>query len=330
MLRSEGCGTTSADPDQHSDVQVSVVVPAYRAEEFIVDAVNSIRQQTLRNLEILVVDDASPDRTASIVAALSQADPRVRLIARARNGGVCLARNDAIVAARGRWLAFVDADDWLEGSRLAVLVAAAERLGADWIADDQFILEGPNARPVGKILHHEPDGAGLIDLVHLIERDPPETMGYGTLKPLVKRSFLMTNAIRWRPETGHGEDFLLHVEVGLRGGRMALLNRALYFYRRHPGSLSDREPLALLAWALKQNEVAAALASGCGAEAALAALRRRETLIRQAIEYRSVLTPLRRGDVAGAAQMLRERPRAGLRLIGGVSRAAGRRLWAWI
>jgi succinoglycan biosynthesis protein ExoO len=329
LLPSQGCRTASADADQHNGVQVSVVVPAYRAEEFIVDAVNSIRQQTLRNLEILIVDDASPDRTASIVAALSQADPRVRLIARARNGGVCLARNDAIVAACGRWLAFVDADDWLDPSRLGVLVAAGERLRADWIADDQFILEGPDARPVAKVLHREPDGAGLIDLVHLIERDPPNRIGYGTLKPLVKRSFLMTNAIRWRSEIEHGEDFILHVEVGLRGGRMALLNSPLYFYRRRLGSLSDREPLALLASMLQQNEAAAALAAGCGAEAALAALRRRETLIRHAIEYRSVLTPLRRGDVAGAAQMLRERPRAGLRLIGGVSRAAGRRLWAW-
>jgi glycosyltransferase involved in cell wall biosynthesis len=52
-------------------VQVSVVVPAYKAEEFIVETPSSIRRQTLQNLEIVVVDDASPDRTASIVAAFS-------------------------------------------------------------------------------------------------------------------------------------------------------------------------------------------------------------------------------------------------------------------
>jgi succinoglycan biosynthesis protein ExoO len=309
------------------DVRVSVVIPAYTVEAFIAQTIDSVRRQTLQDLEILVVDDASPDQTASIVTRFSRADPRVHLIARPENGGVCLSRNDALQAARGRWVAFVDADDWLDPSRLAMLMEAGDRLGADWIADDQLIVAGPDQRPVGRVFHQEPDGVALIDLVHLIERDPPERIGYGTLKPLVRRSFLTNHEIRFRPGIERFEDFVFHVEVGLRGARMALLNRPLYFYRRHAGSLTAREPIATLDGMLKQNEVAIALAAGgCGAEGALTALRRREALIRHALQYRSLLVHLRRGDIRHAARTLREHPRAGLGLIGGVSRAVGRRL----
>ena len=208
-----------------------------------------------------------------------------------------------------------------------MLVEAGDRLGADWIADDQLIVEGSDKRPVGKLLHQEADGAALVDLVHLIERDPPERTGYGTLKPLVRRSFLMNNAIRFRLGIERFEDFVFHVEVGLHGARMALVNRPFYFYRRRPGSLTARDPIATLLGMLKQNDVATALAAGgCGAEGVLAALRRREALIRRALEYRSLLAHLRRGDIGHAARTLRERPRAGLGLIGGMSRAVGRKL----
>jgi cellulose synthase/poly-beta-1,6-N-acetylglucosamine synthase-like glycosyltransferase len=99
VLRLGVSARCEADQRRHGYVQVSVVVPAYKAEGFIVETVSSISRQMLQNLEIVVVDDASPDRTASIVAAFSMNDPRVRLTAKSRNEGVCLARNDATAVA---------------------------------------------------------------------------------------------------------------------------------------------------------------------------------------------------------------------------------------
>ncbi len=89
---------------------VSVLVPAHNAAGTIAAALDTATGQTWPEIEIIVVDDGSTDETASIVAGLAAADPRIRLIRRA-NGGVSAARNSALAAARGAWLAPLDADD---------------------------------------------------------------------------------------------------------------------------------------------------------------------------------------------------------------------------
>jgi teichuronic acid biosynthesis glycosyltransferase TuaG len=93
---------------------VSVITAAYNAEVFIGQTVASVRAQTLGDWEMLVADDASTDRTAAIVEAAAAEDPRIRLIQLERNSGVAQARNAALAAARGRFIAFLDSDDlWL-------------------------------------------------------------------------------------------------------------------------------------------------------------------------------------------------------------------------
>ncbi len=93
---------------------VSVITAAYNAEAFIAETIASVQAQSLDDWEMLVADDASGDRTAEIVERCAADDPRVRLIRLERNGGVARARNAALAAARGRFIAFLDSDDlWL-------------------------------------------------------------------------------------------------------------------------------------------------------------------------------------------------------------------------
>lgn len=89
---------------------VSVVIPAYNAEKFIQDTLESVRSQTYQNIEVIVVDDGSHDQTAAIVETFAQRDSRIRLLRQA-NAGVSMARNYAIQAARGEYIAPLDADD---------------------------------------------------------------------------------------------------------------------------------------------------------------------------------------------------------------------------
>ena len=96
--------------------RVSVITAAYNAEDFIAQAIASVQAQSLADWEMLVADDASGDRTAEIVAGLAATDPRIRLIRLAQNGGVARARNAALAAAKGRYVAVLDSDDlWLPG-----------------------------------------------------------------------------------------------------------------------------------------------------------------------------------------------------------------------
>ncbi len=95
---------------------VSVVTPAWRASRFVGETIRSVQAQEHAHWEMLVVDDCSPDDTAAVVDSFAERDPRVRLIRQPRNGGPAAARNAALEAAAGRYLAFLDSDDlWLPG-----------------------------------------------------------------------------------------------------------------------------------------------------------------------------------------------------------------------
>jgi glycosyltransferase involved in cell wall biosynthesis len=93
---------------------VSVIMPAFNAERFIEESIESALAQTFGDIEVLVADDASTDRTRAIVEALAKRDSRIRLLKAERNGGPAAARNRAIRAASGRYISFLDSDDrWL-------------------------------------------------------------------------------------------------------------------------------------------------------------------------------------------------------------------------
>ena len=92
---------------------ISVIVPVYKAEAYLETCVASIRNQTYKNLEIILVDDGSPDRCGAMCDAFAAEDPRIRVIHK-ENGGQSAARNMALDLATGAYIGFADADDWLE------------------------------------------------------------------------------------------------------------------------------------------------------------------------------------------------------------------------
>ena len=114
-----------------NDQLVSVIMPAYKAEQVIDTTIASVVAQSHGCWELLVADDCSPDGTRARVASWAERDPRVRLLALERNGGPAAARNAALAQAQGRWLAFLDSDDlWLPGKLERSLAHARARNAA--------------------------------------------------------------------------------------------------------------------------------------------------------------------------------------------------------
>ena len=109
---------------EQEKTKISVIVPVYKAEAWLARCVDSILAQTFRDLEVILVDDGSPDGSGALCEGYAAADSRVKAIHKA-NGGVSSARNAGIEAASGEWVAFVDSDDWLEPDYLERL---ADRL----------------------------------------------------------------------------------------------------------------------------------------------------------------------------------------------------------
>lgn len=93
---------------------VSVIMPAYNSADFIAEAIASVRNQSYKNWELFVIDDVSTDNTCSIVKKIIRLEPRIRLLKNLNNEGAGVSRNKGIAAAKGNFIAFLDADDlWL-------------------------------------------------------------------------------------------------------------------------------------------------------------------------------------------------------------------------
>jgi len=120
---------------------VSVIMANYNGATYLADAIESVRGQTLSNIEIIISDDASTDTSVDVITRKMVEDSRIRLVTSERNGGPAAARNQALAMATGDWIAIMDSDDLMAPDRLTVLVEAATRDGADIVADDAITFD---------------------------------------------------------------------------------------------------------------------------------------------------------------------------------------------
>lgn len=231
--------------DAHDPVpapMVSALVPAYDAEPYLARALGSALSQTLRDIEVIAVDDGPTDGSWDVIAAAARRDRRgVGLLLR-RRGGPSAARNAAIARASGRRPAPLDAR---APERLTELVAHGERLGADLVADDLRPVEFGTGRPLGRVLGAEAvlRMPGPLALPAILRRDMPDLPRhnrFGYVKPLIRRVFLADRGIRYHEDLEAGEDFMLHVECILRGRRSHLAPGARHHRSVRGGSASSR------------------------------------------------------------------------------------------
>lgn len=111
---------------------VSIIIPVYKVEKYLPACIDSVLNQTYSNLEIILVDDGSPDRCGEICDEYAKNDARIRVIHK-ENGGVAAARNTAISSAQGDYLYFVDSDDFIANDTIEDLVGLAQTHEADMV-----------------------------------------------------------------------------------------------------------------------------------------------------------------------------------------------------
>lgn len=92
--------------------KISIIIPVYKVEAYLPKCLDSVLQQTYKNLEIILIDDGSPDESGKICDEYSKKDERIKVIHK-ENAGVAQARNDGIEAATGAYISFIDSDDWI-------------------------------------------------------------------------------------------------------------------------------------------------------------------------------------------------------------------------
>lgn len=124
-------GTKMENDFHKKDIKISVIIPVYNVENYVEKCIKSVCGQTYKNLEIILVDDCSKDRSGDICDEYAKGDARIKVIHQSENGGLALARNTGMELAKGEFYMFVDSDDWIDERLCEQAVGALKSSGRD-------------------------------------------------------------------------------------------------------------------------------------------------------------------------------------------------------
>ncbi|WP_323903686.1 glycosyltransferase family 2 protein [Aeromonas hydrophila] len=206
---------------------ISIIMPAYNAERFIRESINSVLAQTYNDWHLYVVDDASTDGTAAIVKKIK--DHRVEYIFLERNGGVANARNIAIEKAQGKYITFLDSDDLWEVNKLEIQVLLLEK-GYDVVCGNYAIFLTDSNHPT----------AIRTSLPEFNYHDMLSCNRIGNLTGIYNRNSL---GKFYQEHCGH-EDYLMWLSVMKAAKKAACVQEVIARYRVSAGSLSGNKLVA--------------------------------------------------------------------------------------
>lgn len=218
--------------------KVTVAIPVYNSATTLIRCINSATSQTMRDIEIIVVDDCSTDQSATVAETLALEDRRIRVIRLSQNRGKPAVMNTITAAARGEWIAVLDADDAFRPDRLERLVSAAEARGVEMVADNLFYIDAGVGRVIRTAFRSTNPPRVLTMPDFVAAASVYAEFDFGILKPIVRRSFIEASGISYYEQTRLAEDFYYLLSFFAAGGRALLLSTPLYEWTLPFGTVS--------------------------------------------------------------------------------------------
>ena len=212
---------------------VSVIVPVYKVKDYLSRCLDSLCRQSLKNIEILLIDDASPDRCGEICEQYAVQDPRFKVIHHTENKGLSAARNTGIRQAKADYLMFVDSDDWVHEDFCKAAYECAVHNKADLVMFGyQYILEKPVHNKTKSLIKSVPDGP--ITLENAIDLTFTD---YGTVAWNKLYSRTLFNGIKY-PEGQLFEDSATTYKLIWNASHIYCIKKVLYYYFQRDGSIT--------------------------------------------------------------------------------------------
>ncbi len=212
--------------------KVSIVVPVYRAEKYLAECIDSLLSQTHSNLEIILVNDGSPDASGRIISEYTKREGRIKEIHK-KNGGVSSAKNAGIEQATGDYITFIDSDDYIRADFIENLVNDMEEHGVS------IVTTGTAMLPI------EEDSMPNVKVYNRLS--VYEKMFYGTLEnaengmQMLDRALVVDNNIRFKSSKKIGEDFDFFAQALEFCDKVAVDYRKMYYYRPNPASAMNQQ-----------------------------------------------------------------------------------------
>ena len=214
------------------DTLISVIVPVYKVEKYLVRCVDSILGQTYSNLEVILVDDGSPDGSGAICDEYAQKDARIRVIHK-ENGGLSSARNAGIDIATGEYFGFVDSDDWIEPDTYETMLGFARKHDAKMVVGGRYDVD---ADTMEKTIGLCPEKEEVISGIELLGRVFLwDNVDSSACDKLFHRS--LYRQVRY-PLGVVSEDVAMFYLLAELVEHVVLIPKAFYNYYHHGGTLS--------------------------------------------------------------------------------------------
>lgn len=206
-------------------LDLSIIIPAFNAETFILRCLTSCLNQEVDNFEVIVIDDGSSDRTSEVVLEIK--DTRIRLLKHNENRGQSAARNTGITASRGEYIGFVDADDYIEVDFYRQLISGLQASNADIAMSSMRII-------AGQVTVHTPQAACLHEF-----KEKLSALHNGSACDKLFRSQLIKEHNLAFLEGYIWEDNLFSLQALWYAGALHLVPEAIYNYVAHPLSTTQ-------------------------------------------------------------------------------------------
>lgn len=226
-------------------MQLSVIIPVYNAEKYMGECMESLRRQTVRDMEMILVDDGSTDQSREICDAYEKSDPRIRVLHK-KNGGPASAKREGIKIAAGRYVGFVDSDDWLDADHFELLLKTAEKTDAD-IVTCGVLLDKKGTKLTDRLPAGRYEKDALKEIRKSVLYDPQvgtEAVAPSIYSKLYKRDILFPFLEKVPDGLYVWEDLCYVYPPFFKAEKVEITHLCNYHYRQHETSLTRREDAA--------------------------------------------------------------------------------------
>lgn len=228
-------------------MKISIIIPVYNAEKYISRCIESVLAQTFTDWELILVDDGSKDSSLSICESFANTNSRIKIISQ-KNSGPSAARNKGLEIAKGEYICFIDADDWIENCSLSDYINEIDNTNSD-IVFQGFIDEYPNGEKKYNLISVSNENTKK-DIISLLYEN--RCFGWSWNK-IFKKEIIEKYNIRFDESVRLWEDELFTIEFLHHSDNIKVINKCNYHYIVYENSLMHNPPNEIIKFELRKK-----------------------------------------------------------------------------